>query len=178
MIGFGKSLQTVLLVLMIILSLSLIALQVARYSKASKFIGPLSAAENRQKEIDKILWICEFLTVLSLIGVVVTNFVSYYSYIPENSPGCLKYISPFGVIASGVDPSTFAVKPAATYLANSYQQAVDKYRTSPNGLATGYFAWDGLQVTILNSDAAQLATGATPGTSWVFQDLHTAVARS
>lgn len=163
MIGFNREAQTILAILMVAFAVLLIALQIARKVKT----------DTTFTRIDNILWICEFLTVLSLIAIVVADYFLYLPFIPSNSPGCLPHISQFGVVASGVDASKFAVTPAASYPALTYQAAVSVYRSSPNGLATGYFAWDGLSVIILNSSAYQLATGATIGTSWVFQDLST-----
>lgn len=120
------------------------------------------------------LWICELASIVGLLIVVGISLGLQFDYIPKNTPGCLPFVSPYGVIASGVDPSSHAVTPKATYPALTYNEAIIAYKRSPNGLATGYFSWDGISVTILDSSAHQLASGAPTGTSWVFQDLNTA----
>ncbi len=180
MIGLNTTSQTFLAVMMVVFTILLIALQVVRLGKAKKESDgrhPGESGGTRFTSQDLNLWICELLTVIALAIIVVMIFILYWKYIPADSPGCLPSISEFGVIASNIDPSKYAVTPAATYNATTYADAVSVYKSSPNGLATGYFSWDGLFVTILNSNAHQLKSGAPPGTSWVFQNLSTTVAR-
>jgi hypothetical protein len=165
MIGFNRTPQTALMILTIVFGILLIILQSVRFSKE----------KSTATHLDRNLYICELLTVLSLMAVVAVNFFLYWNYIPADSPGCLPYISEFGVIASAVDPIKFLANPAGSYPATTYAAAVTAFKSSPNGYATGYFAWDGVTVRILTSEAFKLKSGAPQGTSWVFQSLNTAV---
>ena len=168
MIGLNEAPQTILSVVMIIFAVLLIALQIERRTKTYLTMS----------NTDKRLWIAELLTVICLVALVIVIIALYWHYIPADSPGCIPYISSFGVIASGVDPHTFALDPKAIPIpALTYTAAVAAYKSSANGFTTGYFAWDGVSVTILQSRAHQLVSGAPPGNSWVFQDLSTAAAR-
>ncbi len=177
MLGPNRTPQYILLVMTVVFGILLIGLQVVRRYKVKPKNETQAGGGPPVNTIDRSLWICELLTAISLIVLVAVNFGLYLNYIPADSPGCLPYISKFGVIASQADPSKFAISPPASFPATSYIEAVKRYHGSPNGLATGYFSWDGLTVTILNSNAHQLASGAPQGTSWVFQDLSTAAAR-
>lgn len=153
---------------MIALGIMSIGLQVSRYAIDKKF----------NTRTDTILFVLELLTIVALIICIFVLIFIYQGYVPWNSPGFLPFISKYGVIASNADPSKFAVVPAAMYPAVTYAAAIDAYRNSPNGLATGIFAWDGVAVTILRADAVHLADAAPSGTSWVFQDLNTVVGKT
>lgn len=157
--------RVVLVIIMAIFSVLLVALQIALFWKS--YVG--KTLTNTERD----LWICDLLSVLALTGIVIANMIIYWNYIPANSPGCLPHISEFGVIANSVDPTKFIAQPPTVIPAASYSAAVTAFKSSSNGLATGYFAWDGLNVTILTSQAYQLASGASPGNSWVFQSLNT-----
>lgn len=133
----------------------------------------------RESKTEHWIWFAELFAVLGLLACIIAFFILSQNLISADSPGCLPYFSRFGVVASGVDPKTyFLTKDPVTYPALTYAEAIEKFQNSPDGLATGYFAWDGIAVTILNSNASHLADkGAPPGTSWVFEDLNTAVVR-
>lgn len=156
-------------------------LQVLRFPRAHNQL----ALEDRMtkweeaKKIERPLWIVELLIGIGMVICVAILFILYYHYIPSDSPGCLPYLSPFGVVASNVDPSKYVMLPKTTSIAVTYSQAIEAYKNSRNAYATGIFAWDGAVVTILDSAAVQLAApGAPIGTSWVFEDLNTAVSRN
>lgn len=153
------------MVLMVVFAILLMALQVARLWKTQK--------EKTFTSVDRGLWISEFITVLVLVGIVLYNLISYWNYIPSNSPGCLPRISEFGVIANNVDPTKFIAQPPVVIPATTYAAAVTAFNQSANGLANGYFAWNGVSMTVLTSQAYQLSSGASPGNSWVFQSLNT-----
>ncbi len=164
--------QISLAVMMVVFAILFVILQSISYTRAVNNSNRIPFTRT-----DKALQICEMLIVACLIIIVAVYMMTYWYYIPSDSPGCLPYISDFGVIVSNVNPSHYAVTPVATYPATTYSDAIIAYRASPNGLATGYFSWDGIAVTILNSNAYELKSGSPQGTSWVFQDLHTLVAR-
>lgn len=168
-VSFSRIPHSVIVVLIIALAFFSLVLQIARYTKVKP--------ADRTTEY-KVLFALEFLTIVALLICCAMLIFVYSKYIPWDSPGYLSYVAPYGVIASNVDPSTFAAS-TTTYPAVTYALAVEAYKNSPNGFTTGLFAWDGLAVTILKAEATQLGTpGAPKGTSWVFQDLNTAVARA
>lgn len=175
MIGYSKTLQFYVTILMITFGGLLLMLQILRYNDDKPKNG-ISSSPNR----DKIFWIFEFLTVIALLICVVLIFFLYMRYIPADSPGCVPYLTPYGVVASNVDPIKYSIStPPVTYPAATYAAAVKAFEGSENGFATGFFAWDGVSIIILNSSAAALATpGAPVGTSWVFEDLNTATVKS
>lgn len=166
-ISFNRSPQTYLVVLIITLAILTLIMQISRYA----YDKP------RRTRTDSTLFVLEFLTVIFMMICVVALVFVYQGYIPWDSPGYLPYISEIGVIAANADPSKYAVTPSATYPATTFAQAVTAYRNSPTGFATRVFSWDGLVVTILKAEAAVNLghSAAPPGTSWVFQDLNTAV---
>lgn len=159
--------HVVLGVLMITFALLALLFQAIRISKTYRTNKPL----------DNVLWTFEFLTIIAVVICSLVQVGLYSGYIPADSPGCLPHIAPYGVVASSVDPAKYAVTPVATYPATTYPAAVLAYKNSPNGFTTGFFAWDGLVVTILNADAFELAAGTPVGNSWVFEDLNVAVVR-
>lgn len=156
--------RIIVLVLTILFAILLIGLQVTLFWK--------DYAAKTLTNTERDLWICQFLALLVLIGLVIYNLVFYWNYIPADSPTCLAHIAEVGVIANSVDPTKFIASPATVIPATTYSAALTAFKNSPNGLATGYFAWDGVNVTILTSQAYQLASGAPPGHSWVFQNLN------
>ncbi len=172
MIGYSKTFQFILAVMTVVFGALLFALQAARTGIAFHRSAEKLSTEERS------LWISEIIVVVVLLAVVIANFFIYFRYIPENSPGCLPFISPYGVIASNADPTKFVTQPVTPYPAVTYTEAIAAYRVSPNGFATGYFSWDGLSVLILDSNAHQLSSAGTKGTSWIFQDLNTTTAHS
>lgn len=164
MLGFTRTLQFFLTSLVITFGILLILLQSLKFGKNF---------DNRK------LWVPEFLTVLAILTCIILLVFSYQGFIPEDSPGCLPHTAPIGVIAANVNPSLYYThSPPVIYPASSYSEAVKAFQNSTDGFSTGYFSWDGTGVAILKSTAFELGnTGAPVGTSWVFEDLNTAVAR-
>lgn len=154
----------VILIIPAVLSVLILALMVVRMAQDWKRIS----------ELDKAMTVIEFITMIGLtIFTIILSILYVYSK-PTEQPGCQRFVADYGIIASNVDVTSFILNAKATYPANTFADAVSQYRTNQEG--TGYFAWDGVIIRILTSNANQLSSSTAPkGNYTVYSDQNVAI---
>ncbi len=124
---------------------------------------------------DKALRTYDLLDLICGVSLVTASailYLTFANYIPANSTTCQAKPISYGMINYGVSITGFE-EDSNQYPATSFTAAEQAYLTSKNGPKTGYFAWNGSVVQILNSQAYNLGSSVTTVGSWmVFGDLN------